>query len=254
MAQKSATSHLGTATGSTSGRVKKRGRGYRLPSQLKYIIESVYAFFEKEKQEQRSLLRNQVVKRTAMACGIGTTTVSRLHKNFQGRKGLLPSSEKRYVESRVQIALDEYNVAAIRKEIHQFYEQKEFPTLDSLLGVHKAKELFKGGRTTLWKVVREMGFCYKKHENRRYIYEQPRIIQQWHDYLRRLRKNRSPTEDRPMVYLDETWVNAHHGRDTMWVDDDGEAGWKRPSDKGGRLIVLHAGTADSWIDGAERVF
>ena len=33
-----------------------------------------------------------------------------------------------------------------------------------------------------------------------------------------------------------------------------EAGWKRPSGKGGRLIVLHAGTADSWVDGAEQVF
>ena len=114
MAQKGATSHLGTATSSTSGRVKKRGRGYRLPSQSKYIVESVYTFFEKEKQEQRSLLCNQVVKCTAMACGIGTTTVSRLHKDFQGREGLLPSPEKRYVESRVQIALDEYDVAAMK--------------------------------------------------------------------------------------------------------------------------------------------
>ena len=61
-----------------------------------------------------------------MGCGIGTTTVSRLHKDFQGREGLLPSPEKRYVESRVQIALDEYDVAAICKEIHQFYE---YPTL-----------------------------------------------------------------------------------------------------------------------------
>ena len=98
--------------------------------------------------------------------------------------------------------------------------------------------------------MREMGFCYKKHENRRYIYEPPRII---HDYLRRLRKNRSPTEYRPVVYLNETWVNAHHGHDTMWVDGDGEAGWKHPSGKGGQLIVLHAGTADGWIDGTEQV-
>ena len=42
---------------------------------------------------------NQVVKHTAMACGIVTTTVSRLHKDFQGHEGLLPSPEKRYVES-----------------------------------------------------------------------------------------------------------------------------------------------------------
>ena len=62
-----------------------------------------------------------------MACGIGTTTVSRLHKDFQGREGLLSSPEKRYVESRVQIALDEYDVAAICKEIHQFYERKGVP-------------------------------------------------------------------------------------------------------------------------------
>ena len=101
-----------------------------------------------------------------MACGIGTTTVSRLHKDFQGHEGLLPNPEKRYVESRVQIALDEYDVAGIHKEIHQFYERKECPTLDSLLGVLKAKELFKGGHTTLWKVVREWDFATKKHENR----------------------------------------------------------------------------------------
>ena len=62
-------------------------------------------------------------------------------------------------------------MAAIRtcKEIHQFYERKEYPTLDSLLGVLKAKELFKGGHTTLWKVAHEIGFRYKKHENRHYI-------------------------------------------------------------------------------------
>ena len=45
----------------------------------------------------------------------------------------------------------------VRKSI-SFYERKECPTLDSLLGVLKAKELFKGERTTLWKVVHEMGF------------------------------------------------------------------------------------------------
>ena len=87
----------------------------------------------------------------------------------------------------------------------------------------KNKGIIKGGHTTLWKVVYEMGFRYKKHENRRYIYEQSKIIQQRHDYLCRLRKNRSSTEDRPVVYLNETWVNAHHGRDTMWVDGEG---WK----------------------------
>ena len=36
-------------------------------------------------------------------------------------------------------------------------------------------------------------------------------------------------------------------RDTMWVDADGEGGWKCPSGKGGWLIVLHAGTVEGWV-------
>ena len=59
--------------------------------------------------------------------------------------------------------------------------------------------LFKGHRTTLWKILHEMGFRYKKHENKKYIYEQPRVIQQRHDYLRRLHRNRNPAENRPVV-------------------------------------------------------
>ena len=40
----------------------------------------------------------------------------------------------------------------------------------------------------------------------------------------------------------------------MWVDADGEGGWKCPSGKGGQWIVLHAGTVEGWVNGAELVF
>ena len=40
----------------------------------------------------------------------------------------------------------------------------------------------------------------------------------------------------------------------MWVDADGKGGWKHPSGKGGRLIVLYAGTVEGWVNGAELVF
>ena len=142
----------------------------------------------------------------------------------------------------------------IRKEVHEFYQRKEYPMPSSLMEKLKGNNLFKWHRTTLWKILHEMGFCYKKHENKKCIYEQPRVIQQRHDYLRPLHQNRNPAENHPVVYLDETWVNAHHGHDTMWVDADGEGGWKCPSGKGGWLIVLHAGTVEGWVNGAELVF
>ena len=149
--------------------------------------------------------------------------------------------------------VDEFDVTAIRKEVDAFYERKEYPTLSSLLEQLKRKTCSKVAVQHCGRFYVKLDFVIRSmHENKRYIYEQPRIIQQQHDYLRCLWRNR--TEDRPVVYLDETWVNAHHGRDTMWVDTDGEAGWKCPSGKGGRLIVQHAGTAKGWIDGAELVF
>ena len=49
-------------------------------------------------------------------------------------------------------------------------------------------------------------------------YEQPCIVHQHHTYLRRIRHNR--IEGRPVVYLDETWANAHNGKSRAWVEDD----------------------------------
>ena len=50
------------------------------------------------------------------------------------------------------------------------------------------------------------------------MYEQPRIIVQRHEYLRRMRRNKR--EGRSVVYLDETWTNARDSVEKMWVEDD----------------------------------
>ena len=90
------------------------------------------------------------------------------------------------------------------------------------------------------------------------MYEQPRIIVQRHEYLRRMRRNRR--EGRPVVYLDETWANARDSVEKMWVEDDPVVsggtigGFRKPSGKGSRMIILHAGGENGWIDGAALVF
>ena len=108
MAEK-CTSHIaiGTVSGCSSGRVtKKRGKGHRLSSQAKYIVNSVHEFFEK-KAKQKATLHDRVVKHTAAAaaCGIGVTTVIRLHKEYGNNGGILSSPKKRYDETRVQLVL-----------------------------------------------------------------------------------------------------------------------------------------------------
>ena len=71
---------------------------------------------------------------------------------------------------------------AIIRVVHGFYERREYLTLQSLLAKLKAKQLFKGEKSTLHKQLKEMGFRYRKHENKHHIYEQPDTIQQRHVY------------------------------------------------------------------------
>ena len=54
-------------------------------------------------------------------------------------------------------------------------------------------------------------------------------------------------------------ANAHDGKDRTWVEFDQatggtKGGVRKPSGKGSRLIILHAGSRKGWVAGAELVF
>ena len=105
----------------------------------------------------------------------------------------------------------------------------------------------------MWRILRDLGFTYKKQDNKQYVYEERHITEQRHTYLQMIRKlRRENTHD--LIYTDETWVNAHHTNEHIWVHSDGKGGWKVPSGKGQRLIVVHAGGVEGWVEGAGLVF
>ena len=90
-----------------------------------------------------------------------------------------------------------------------------------------------------------------------------------------MRTNR--TENRPVVFLDETWANAHDGKVCAWVERDAVTGGtlggvryclvlylknpyhnflldRRPSGKGTRLIILGAGGESGWVPNTTLIF
>ena len=135
---------------------------------------------------------------------------------------------------------------------HEFYTCKEYPTVRMLLEAVNRKGIFAGEKTTLKQLLKEMGFKFKSHDNRKYVMEQPCVIARGHDYLRKIRRYRR--EGRPIIYLDETWLNAHHSLAKCWIDSDGTGGLPVKSGKEGRVIILHAGWEHGWIPGASLVF
>ena len=233
-------------------------KGKRLNRTAKKIVCSVYTYFEEQHKKNKVRTAAKLSTKTAQATGYSVRTVERVVAKKRTLSGAaFESPAKRYKASRVRIVADDFDTEAIRRTIHEFYERKEYPTLKKLSSVLRGKNLFTGHRTTLWKLLHKIGFTYKKVNDKRYIYEQPRRIEWRHRYLRRMRKNRR--ENRPVVFLDETWANAHDGRERAWVETDQASGGtkggvRKPSGKGSRLIILHAGSCKGWINGAELVF
>ena len=188
-------------------------------------MENVRHFFEKERSVGMCLKRSQVVERTAAATGVSVRSVRNIHKEFQLQDGTLLTPVKQYAASRVRV-------------LEKLKEECSFP----------------GGRYYLWRVLCDMGFSYKKKDGKKFVYERADILVQRHTYLKQILKYQRQNKTLSLIYMDETWVNAHHTNQYIWVDSDGKGGWKVPSGKGQRLIVVHAGGAEGWVEGADLVF
>ncbi|GBN42653.1 hypothetical protein AVEN_134327-1 [Araneus ventricosus] len=66
---------------------------------------------------------------------------------------------------------------------------------------------------------------------------------------------RNNSLSRPVIYLDEAWVNTNHSPKFIRQSSASEGGLKVSLGKGSRLIICHAGYANqSFIPSAQLVF
>ena len=99
--------------------------------------------------------------------GLSRSTLSKILAERETYK----SPSKCYKVLREKIVVDSFDRDAIRREIYAIYEQKEHVTLPKLMEKLKNKELFHGKKTKLATLLKEMGFSYRKMDDRRYYYE-----------------------------------------------------------------------------------
>ena len=78
----------------------------RVRSGEKQILMNVWQFFEKEKHQGKSILRDRVIERTAQATGLSQATVKRVSKDLEK----FETPKKRYCRTRVQVNLDDFDV------------------------------------------------------------------------------------------------------------------------------------------------
>ncbi|GBM40677.1 hypothetical protein AVEN_159653-1 [Araneus ventricosus] len=74
-------------------------------------------------------------------------------------------------------------------------------------------------------------------------------------FLRKTHNMRKDSLSRPVIYLNETWVNVNHSPKFIWQSSPSQRGLKVPLGKGSRLIICHAGSANQgFIPAVQLVF
>jgi transposase len=259
-------------------------------SQARTIVASVIEYFYLEKDNMGPLKDvKKVLERVSEACGVPIATVKRINierKNISNvnedvqteqpiceedidvgvedqdssaadtsskkRKTVIttPRKKKLQVRERPVTALDDFGKSALRRHIIGYYERKEVPTLNKMMDSLKEAGLFHGGKTSLIKIIKDLGFSYKKFNNRKVLMEKPSVALKRCQFLRKAHDiDLSKT-----VFLDETWINQNTSVDKGWTDDSVKGTLGTPLGKGKRLIICHAGGESGWINAPPLIF
>lgn len=220
-----------------------------LNSQSREQIVRLRSYFERERQNGGPLLPvEEVCNRVADALDVSKRTIIRVTKEKLGGSGMeenkLSTPNKKREKKCTQTEADSFDVDAIRNHIYRIYAENEIPTLKKLNNTLKETGLFHGSETSLWRLLRKIGFRYKKCDKRKIVMERSDIVLARCSFLRAT-KNIEDWDN--VVFIDETWLNANHTVGKIWTDDTAHCSTKPPSGKGQRLIICHAGSSKGFV-------
>lgn len=222
-------------------------QGVPLRSQSRELVCRVRDYFHREKINNGPILPvEKVVDRTAAALQINKNTVVKIGKEKMqneesGAKLVTPN--KKIAKIKRVTELDDFQNHAIRRHVYAFFSRKEYPTVKKLHASLAEADLYRGSKSSLAIVLKRLGFKYRKFGNRKCLMERGDIIAWRCKFLRDI-KNENFNE---IVWVDETWVNVGHSQKKGWTDDSVEGTMAAPVGKGGRIILLHAGSSTGFV-------
>ncbi|XP_045501415.1 uncharacterized protein LOC123698708 [Colias croceus] len=230
-------------------------KGQVLKGQSRQLVLKLCDFFEKENQNGGPLIPfSQVRNRVSVALGISLPTVTKITNDAYGRSGLernKPSTPKRKRRPRKVTGVDDFDADAIRRHVYDYYLKKEIPTLRKLIVSLQRSGLIHGQKSSLAKVLKTIGFSFKKSDKRKVLMERTDVALSRCDFLRKAKRIQDWTN---IVFTDETWLNANHTISRSWTDGTAASTSAVPMGKGERLIICHAGTAKGFVRNALLAF
>uniref|UniRef100_A0A2S2R642 Tc1-like transposase DDE domain-containing protein n=1 Tax=Sipha flava TaxID=143950 RepID=A0A2S2R642_9HEMI len=200
----------------------------------------------------------QMIVEISKMTGIGQRTVQNTLAEYR-KDGVVTSPNKKKVRPTIIEKVDEFDKNAIRQKIHNFWRNRQIPTVAKMLvAINEDDSLPSLSRTSFQRILKDLEFEYVKKNRNSALLEREDLVTWRRSYLDKIRHYRA--QNRPIYYLDETWVNAGETHNKAWLDTTVKSsrdaflnglttGQKQPSGKGKRLIVLHIGSTDGFVPG-----
>ena len=153
---------------------KKQFSGFLHP-QAKRMVLNLLNYFENERISENSPTNMQ--ETVAKALGISLRTVQKIV--HERKHNIIPKNTKKCKRRKPKTEdLSENIKMGVRNVIYDLYRSKTNVTLPVLKENLKIRGVLEIGLESLSKLIKKLGFRYKKDCNRRFLYEQPQIVSQ----------------------------------------------------------------------------
>ncbi|EFA12515.1 hypothetical protein TcasGA2_TC006864 [Tribolium castaneum] len=136
----------------------------------------------------------------------------------------------------------------LQRKIWDFQKAKINFTVSDLMEYARTDLEYTGGKTTLLKILKSMGYKYKFVNNRKTLCEQTYLLPQKIKFLRKyLQYLNRP--DVTFIYLDGTWIYQNGTSVRQRTNDKDKLPVKKQPGK--RFTILHAGSKFGFLDGCD---
>ena len=154
-----------------------------------------------------------VQETVAKALKMGLRSVQKIvHEN---KHNIIPSKRKKSKRRKPKTEdLSETMKMEVRNTIYDLYKLKTHITLQVLQETLKNRGILEIGLKSS-KLVKMLGFRYKKDCNRRFLCELPQIPSQRVQFLKKYTENQI-LKFRKVVFLDETWIFSNGSGSKSW--------------------------------------
>ncbi|XP_063238742.1 uncharacterized protein LOC134540140 isoform X1 [Bacillus rossius redtenbacheri] len=239
------------------------------------VAQNLYVLIRKG-----DLKKCDVTQTTAFLLNIAKSTVLKYYKkdieevSTPGKKW-----KKRPQEGKSLDTVDDFTVNAIRNAIYRMYAEGLNVTVDTILKEIRERRIdYYGGRSSLHKLLKKMGFSWTTVDGRKALIENENIVLKRIDFLRKYKEEKERGAN--FIFVDETWIfqrskaliylkicsvvqyKVFHFHfiyfsgtvSKSWQDKSLQSEKRRTVGDGKRFIVVNAGGRTGFVPGAGLLF